>query len=206
MDIWNAIATERKALANDLAALDDARWATPSLCGGWTVKDVVAHMTATAETTPLNFLPRLVAAGFSLNKMSDKDVAARTKGSSAELLDRFRSRVSSRKHPPGPTDTWLGETIVHAEDIRRPLGLKRNYPSDALAQVAKFYSGSNLVIGGKKRVAGLKFVASDADWSMGEGPEVQGPFASIVLAIAGRKAALADLSGPGVETLGSRMP
>jgi len=201
MDIWQTIATERKALADDLTDISEAQWSTPSLCAGWSVRDVLAHMTATAETTPFNFLPRLAAAGFSLNKMSEKDIAQRRDG---DVLARFRSRVSSKKSPPGPKDTWLGETIVHAEDIRRPLRIAHNYPDEALAQVAEFFAKSNLVIGGKNRVAGLTLKATDANWSHGSGAEVSGPFSSLVLAIAGRKAALADLSGPGLATLESR--
>jgi uncharacterized protein (TIGR03083 family) len=201
MDIWGTIAQERKALAEDLAKIGDAQWSTASLCSGWSVRDVVAHMTATAETTPLNFLPKLAGSGFSLNKMSENDIAKRRDG---DVLARFRGRVSSRKHPPGPVDSWLGETIVHGEDIRRPLGIKHDYPDEALARVGEFYSKSNFVIGGKNRVAGLKLTATDADWSNGSGAEVTGPFISLVLAIAGRKAVLGDLSGPGVATLESR--
>jgi len=202
MDIWGTIAQERKALADDLAGIGDAQWRTASLCTGWSVRDVVAHMTATAETTPLNFLPKLAGSGFSLNKMSEKDIAKRRSG---DVLARFRSRVSSKKHPPGPVDSWLGETIVHGEDIRRPLGIAHHYPDEALARVGEFYSKSNLVIGGKTRAAGLKLTATDADWSNGSGAEVSGPFISLVLAIAGRKAVLGDLSGPGLPTLESRM-
>jgi len=202
MDIWATIAQERKALADDLANISDTQWSTASLCGGWSVRDVLAHMTATTETTPLNFLPKLATSGFKLSKMSEKDIAKRRDG---DVLGRFRSRVSSKKHPPGPVDSWLGETIVHSEDIRRPLGIVHDYPDEALARVAEFYSKSNLVIGGKTRVAGLKFTATDAEWSNGSGAEVSGPLASLVIAIAGRKDALADLSGAGVETLKSRM-
>ncbi|MGI8675305.1 MAG: maleylpyruvate isomerase family mycothiol-dependent enzyme, partial [Nocardioidaceae bacterium] len=109
-------------------------------------------------------------------------------------------------HPPGPSDTMLGETIVHAEDIRRPLGIAHAYPVDAVTRVADFYASSNLMIGGKKRIAGLRLRADDADWSHGEGPEVSGPALSLLMAISGRKAVLTDLSGPGVDTLRSRIP
>jgi uncharacterized protein (TIGR03083 family) len=202
---WPTIHAEREALAADLAKLTDDKWATPSLCGDWNVQEVLAHMTATSETTPLNFFPRLAGSGFSLNKLSAKNVAERTKGSAPDTLARFKSRITSTKHPPGPVDSWLGETIVHSEDIRRPLKISHDYPVDALTRVADFYKKSNLVLGGKKRIAGLRLKATDADWATGSGPEVSGPMLSLVLAIAGRKAVLADLSGDGVETLTSRM-
>ncbi len=108
-------------------------------------------------------------------------------------------------HPPGPADTWLGETIVHGEDIRRPLGISREYPTAAVVRVADFYKGSNLIVGAKKRIAGLRLRATDADWATGEGPEVSGPVLALVLAMTGRTAALDDLSGDGVTELRSRM-
>jgi uncharacterized protein (TIGR03083 family) len=112
--------------------------------------------------------------------------------------------MASSKHPPGPTDSWLGEAIIHAEDIRRPVGISRMYPTDAAVRVADFYKGSNLIVGAKKRIAGLQLKATDADWSNGEGPEVSGPVVALVMAMTGRKVAMADLSGDGVATLSSR--
>jgi hypothetical protein len=112
--------------------------------------------------------------------------------------------VTSVKHPPGPTQTWLGETIVHSEDIRRALGIQHKYPADAVVTVADFYKGSNLLIGSKSRIAGLRLQATDATWSHGTGPEVSGPILSLVMAMTGRKQADDDLAGDGVATLRSR--
>jgi uncharacterized protein (TIGR03083 family) len=98
----------------------------------------------------------------------------------------------------------LGEAIVHSEDIRRPLGITRDYPQEAVIRVADFFKGSNLLIGSKKRIAGVELRASDADWTTGSGPEVSGPALSLVLAMTGRAAALTDLSGNGLEMLRSR--
>lgn len=203
-DVWPAIHTERTALAADLAALTDEQWATKSLCSDWTVRDVLAHMTATAKISPPLFFAKMIASGFSLKKVQSKDIAAEKGSSPTDTLARFKAEVSSTKHPPGPTDTWLGEVIVHAEDIRRPLGIKRDYPTGAAVRAADFYKGSSLIIGAKKRIAGLKLQATDADWSHGDGPEVSGPIVSLVMAMTGRAAALGDLSGDGVATLRSR--
>src|SRR5207248_8120528 len=113
----------------------------------------------------------------------------------------LRATASGTNAPPGPKETWLGEAIVHAEDVRRALGVKHAYPTDDLTTVADFYKGSNLIIGAKKRIAGLTLRATDADWSTGTGPEVAGPAFSLMLVIAGRPAALDDLSGEGLPTL-----
>jgi uncharacterized protein (TIGR03083 family) len=204
MEIWPTIHDERRALAADLEGRADQDWATPSLCGEWTVRDVLAHMTSTAGSTPPVFFGRLAAAGFSFEKVQQGGVAANRGASAAETLSNFGARVTSVKHPPGPADTWLGETIVHAEDIRRPLGIEHRYPAEAVVQVADFYRGSNLLIGSKRRIAGLTLRATDADWSYGTGPEVSGPILSLVMAMTGRKEPLDDLTGDGVATLRSQ--
>jgi uncharacterized protein (TIGR03083 family) len=204
MDIWPVVHAERKALAADLRGLDAGDWARPSLCGDWTVRDVLAHMTSGARLTPPAFFGQLIGSGFSFGKVQEKGVAAQRGASPADTLANFESVLTSVKHPPGPTATWLGETIVHSEDIRRAVGIKHAYPAGAVVAVADFYKGSNLLIGSKTRIAGLALRATDADWSHGTGPEVKGPILSLVMAMTGRKAADDDLAGDGVATLRSR--
>ena len=204
MDVWPAIHTERRALANDLEGLSASQWSTPSLCPGWTVNDVLAHMLATAKMTPPKFVAKLAASGFRFNSMSAKDVAAERGTSGADTLARYEDVLEATSHPPGPLTAMLGEQVVHGEDIRCPLGISHVYPVQVLTTVADFFKGSNLLLGGKKRVAGLSLSASDADWSSGTGAEVKGPMLALVLIIAGRQVALDELSGDGVATLRSR--
>jgi uncharacterized protein (TIGR03083 family) len=202
--MWDTIHSERSALAADVQGLTQAQWATPSLCTGWTVHDVLAHMTATARTGQAQFIGKFIGAGFNFKRMQSNDIAAEIGSSPAETLSRFKALVNSSKHPPGPDDTWLGEVLVHSEDIRRPLGIQHAYPLDAAVRVANFYKNSNLLIGAKNRIAGLRLRATDIDWSHGDGPEVSGPIVSLVVAMTGRTAALDDLAGEGVATLRSR--
>lgn len=200
-DMWDVVHTERRALALDLHGLTDAQWETPSMCLGWTVRDVLAHMTATARVGQAQFIGKFIVAGFNFKTMQSKGVAAERGNASSETLNRFESVMNSSKHPPGPTDTWLGEVLVHSEDIRRPLGIQHAYPLDAAVQVANFYGNSNLLIGAKNRISGLQLRATDVNWSHGDGPEVAGPIVSLILAMTGRKAAPEDLSGDGLSTL-----
>jgi uncharacterized protein (TIGR03083 family) len=204
-DLWPTIHAERNALAADLESLTDAQWTTSSLCGGWSVREVLGHMTATAAMTPPSFFSNLIGSGFRFGAMQAKAVAEQSEGTPADTLRRFKAQVEATTHPPGPIDSWLGETIVHAEDIRRPLGIAHTYPVDDVTRIAAFYRGSNLLIGGKRRAAGLTLRATDADWSAGSGPEVAGPAISLVLAITGRPEALEDLSGEGLAALKQRM-
>ena len=108
MEIWPVIHAERKSLADDVRGLSDEQWATPSLCSRWTVRDVLAHMTATAKIAGPAFFPKLLASGFSLAKLQDKDIAVERGTSPADTLERFEAVETSTKHPPGPVDTWLG--------------------------------------------------------------------------------------------------
>lgn len=203
-DMWATIATERGALADDLADLSGHLWSAPSLCPDWTVQQALAHMTSTAHVTPGAFVLGLAGSGFSFEKFSRKGIEQWRGDSPAQTLQNFRDVQHSRKHPPGPTTTWLGEAIVHAEDIRRPLGIRHAYPPDAVRQVLDFYKGSNALIGTKRRIEGITLRATDTAWTHGSGPEARGPLLSLLLAATGRRAALDDLAGEGVAVLRSR--
>jgi uncharacterized protein (TIGR03083 family) len=198
------IHAEREALIADLGTLTDEQWATPSLCAEWTVRDVLGHMIATAKMTPPRFFLSMAAAGFRFNNMSAKGVATETTARPADGLAVFRDHLKDTTHPPGPVEAMLGEAVIHPADIRTPLGIAHRYPEEALVRVADFFKASNLIVGAKQRIDGLTLRATDTGWSTGSGPEVTGPHLSLILAMTGRSAALADLSGEGLSTLRSR--
>ncbi|HVB14523.1 MAG TPA: maleylpyruvate isomerase family mycothiol-dependent enzyme [Candidatus Dormibacteraeota bacterium] len=204
-DLWSQIHAERRALAADLESLDDQGWATPSLCQLWSVRDVLGHLVAAAKMTPPKFIIGLAGAGFRFNAMTAKDVARETAGPVGDTLIHFRSLITATSHPPGPVTAMLGEAVLHGEDIRRPLGIHREYPVETLTGVANFFKGSNLLLGSKRRIAGLTLQATDVDWSWGVGPEVRGPLSALLLAMTGRPAGLDDLAGAGLATLKPRM-
>jgi len=158
-------------------------------------------MTATAAMTPPRFVAKFLGSGFNFRSFSDKGVEGEMGDSPAQTLARFKAQAASTTSPPGPMDSWVGEAIVHAEDIRRPLGIAHTYAPAAVLRVADFYKRSNTLIGAKDRIAGVTLRASDADWSHGSGPEVTGPLLSLVMAMTGRKSVLDDLEGQGVEVL-----
>jgi len=203
-DMWKTIAAERGALADDLDDLSDVEWAARSLCGDWTVRDTLAHMTSTAAMTPPKFIVGFIAAGFNFARFTASGIAKYRGGSPAEALQHFRAQQNSTSSPPGPKLSWLGETIVHAEDIRRPLGIRHTYPTEAVRSVLDFYKGSNTLIGTKDRIDGLTLVATDTDWTHGSGPTVEGPILSLLVAATGRASACDDLKGDGVATLRER--
>jgi uncharacterized protein (TIGR03083 family) len=203
--VRESIRHERAALATDLETVDEAAWATPSLCPGWTVRDVVAHMTALARMTPPMFVQKLVSSGLRPSRLQARDIAIEKGGSVEETLARFRRVLSTKSRVRAvPDRIALGETLIHAEDVRRPLGNAHDYPLRGLVIVADAYKGSNLVAGSKRRISGLSLRATDLDWSTGSGPTVSGPMLSLLMAMAGRRAACDDLTGEGVELLRSR--
>jgi uncharacterized protein (TIGR03083 family) len=204
-DIWPVVHAERRALAEDLAPLTPDQWRTPSLSEGRTVLQTLAHMIATARMTPPQFLAKMAASGFRFERMASREIERESAGGPTATLERFRAVADRSSGPPGPSTSWLGETLVHGEDIRRPLGIRHDYPVDAVTRVIDFYAGSTMLIGGKRRIAGLTLQATDADWSHGSGPVVQGPAMALLTVTAGRPAALDDLSGPGLDTLRARM-
>ena len=156
MDTWEMIKKERTSLADALDGLAPADWDKPSLCTGWTVREVVAHMIATALMTPPRFFGKLIGTGFNFQALTRKDIDQVSAGrSDADLVALYRSRVDTRNAPPGPAASWLGETIVHGEDVFRALGGYRDHPVDHVVAVADFYKESNLLIGAKNRIGGV---------------------------------------------------
>jgi uncharacterized protein (TIGR03083 family) len=138
----------------------------------------------------------------------DKQVAMRLAEqlgtSPAETLERFVRAVTSTTKPPLPIMAMLGETIVHGEDIRRPLGIRRDYPITTLTLLAEYYRRSDQVVVAKSRIRGLRLAATDGAFGTGSGPLVSGPTLSLIMAMTGRTAYCDELDGDGVATLRDR--
>lgn len=204
--LWSAVHAERATLAEDLAGLDDAQWAQASLCGRWSVEEVVAHLTAAASTGPLRWFASALGARFDFDVHNDRRLAEHRGRTPAETLERFRQVVTSTTAPLGPTTAWLGEVIVHAQDIRRPLGLPRTPPVDVVAPVAHFFARRNFAVASRSAIDGLRLEATDSSFATGTGPLVRGTTLALTMAMAGRGAYCDDLAGPGVPMLRARCP
>jgi uncharacterized protein (TIGR03083 family) len=204
-DVWPVVHTERQALADDLEHLTVDQWATPSLCAGWDIHDVLAHLVETAKTTPLRFLVGFAAAGFDFDKSNANGIAAERAADPAATLAALRAVRLRTSSPLAPRDTRLVETFVHGEDIRRPLGIGRDYPPASVVRAIRYQARTSAAVGGSKaRVAGVTLSATDIDFTFGSGPVVEGAAISLLLAACGRSSALADLTGPGVGVLAGR--
>jgi uncharacterized protein (TIGR03083 family) len=203
-DTWKHIHAERRQMAEAWTAMSPGQWAAQSWCQGWSVQDTAGHIVAASEQTPPNFYKELASAGFRFNVFTDRGARRLAAVGPDELVRRLRARTSTTNRPPAPVMAMLGEIVVHGEDIRRPLGLKHQPPEEALVAVADSWKNSNLLIGSKRRITGLRLRATDTEWVHGDGPEVSGPLLSLILAMTGRKDVHPDLTGEGVGELGRR--
>ncbi|WP_068000729.1 maleylpyruvate isomerase family mycothiol-dependent enzyme [Nocardia pseudobrasiliensis] len=193
---------ERWALIEDLSRLDDKQWETPSLCPGWSVREVAAHLVNAARTTRLSFVIGLARAGFDFHRQNARGVARELGASPQETLRRLRGVADRRSTPPAPLDTRLVEEVVHGEDIRRPLGLTRAYPQDAVLRALRLQARTSASFGGARELLrGVRVVATDADLSIGDGPQVRGAVLPLLLAVSGRPVGQDELDGPGVAAL-----
>ncbi|HEX4394858.1 MAG TPA: hypothetical protein VH084_25440 [Mycobacterium sp.] len=123
----------------------------------------------------------------------------------AETLDRFRAIVESTTVPSAHIPAYLGEVVVHAQDIRHPLGLARTPSLDVLTSVAEFFAHRNFTVPSRTHVADLELRADDGRFVAGRGPLVTGPTVALVMGMAGRPPYLDDLSGPGVQLIRARI-
>ncbi|MFI6291327.1 maleylpyruvate isomerase family mycothiol-dependent enzyme [Nonomuraea sp. NPDC050790] len=201
-DIWPAVHAERQALIQDLAAVPAERWSTPSLCPGWDVHDVLAHLVEDAKTTPARFVLRLAAARFDFDRYNQAGLARERAADPHATLAAFRAVSGRTTGAPAPKATRLVEAFVHAEDIRRPLGLTREYPPEPVAAALRYQLRTSVGQGGgRQRAEGLRLVATDAALEHGDGPQVHGSVIALLLAVSGRPTRPGELTGPGVAAL-----
>jgi len=206
VDTWQAVDEERSALADDLATLEDSQWNAQSLCSEWKVRHVVGHLVGGADVKTGRFLGGMLKSGMSFNRFIAREGLARGAAPPDELLGHFRRTIGTRRTPPGARpEIMLTDLVCHSGDIRRPTGMTRNVPEGTLLTVADTVKRIGFPLQAKKRIAGLRMSATDSDWSVGDGPSVEGPLASLILVIAGRKAPLEDLAGEGTQALQARL-
>ncbi|EMY34798.1 hypothetical protein D477_007771 [Arthrobacter crystallopoietes BAB-32] len=185
--IWPAVHAERHSLIRDLKLLPPESWAVPSLCRGWDIHDVLAHLVDDAKTTRLGFVRDFVAAGFDFDRASARGVARHRAENPERTLAEFQTVSGRTTSAPAPLATRLVEVFVHGEDIRRPLGICRDYPAAHVGTALRYQLATTVKFsGGKERAAGLRLVATDADISIGAGPEVRGSAIALLLAVSGR--------------------
>jgi uncharacterized protein (TIGR03083 family) len=182
------VKAERLSVADLLESLDDHEWDVPSLCAGWTVRDVAAHLTLSTRTTFFGTLKGIIRARGSWDRMT-ADVARQraTRFTPAELIAQIRETAGSAQRAPlsSPLDP-LVDALVHGQDIARPLGRTREMPAEpALATLEHVLASA--FYGARKRLRDTRLIATDQNWSAGTGPaEVRAPVSELLLLATGR--------------------
>jgi uncharacterized protein (TIGR03083 family) len=206
MDTWELVDAERKDSVALFEGLEPAQWEVPSLCEGWKVRDVAGHMSSPANWEVLGFAGDLVRSGFNINKATQRDGQRRGRRDTKAIVDEFRGTIGKRRKPPGTVPaTVLNDMVVHAQDIRRALGIARQIPEERVRTCLDYVKDIGFPFGTKKRIAGVKLVATDIDWTHGDGPEVRGTGEALLMMMNGRRDAMQDLEGPGTATIEARM-
>ncbi|MGZ8813108.1 MAG: maleylpyruvate isomerase family mycothiol-dependent enzyme [Mycobacterium sp.] len=192
--IWRRIDEQRSRLADMFDDIDAAQWSTPSLCEGWTVRDVAAHLTH-SHMSKQRIVVEAVRSGFRFNAMVHR-TAVQDSRSPDQIAEALRSMRGSRKRPPGTAECDpMMDALVHGQDIAVPLGIDLPMPVDAAAAAAQRLWGMRFPLNPQRRLRGIRFTATDVEFSVGQGRSVEGPIRDILMVFAGRPASIsADVS------------
>lgn len=204
-DFWMLIHAERARVAGMLDGLSVEQWRSQSLCAAWTVEQVTAHLTAAAHTGRWAWIRSIVRAGFKADRHNARLLAQRLGSTPEKTLAAFRDSVGLRIAPTDDYAAFLGEVIVHAQDMARPLGINLTPDPAAVREVAVFFAAKDFAVSSRSTVDGLTLNATDADFTTGSGPAVSGRLLDLVMTMAGRAAFCAELSGDGVDELRRRL-
>ena len=206
MEVWDIVRDGRTELADLLDTLTPEEWDAPSLCEHWRVRDVTAHLVQGATLSKGQMVGTALRYGFRIDTMLEREAIKLGDSPTEQLAESLRDNAGNRNLPPGVKATNVAiDVFVHSQDIRRPLAKPCDYPEERFRAVADAESAMNIGFPAKKRITGLKLRATDVDWTHGDGPEVTGPAEALIMAMGGRPAALADLSGDGLATLTGRL-
>ena len=201
--VWTAIDEQRRALVGLLKSLSAEDWSQPSLCGGWTVRQVAAHVAL--QNTPWSAMPRAMVDAVryggmngAIHAMACRHALLAVEVIIAEIGDRIGV------HRPLPTVTFRETAIdylVHGQDIAIPLGRVMAMSPELAVLAADRVWSTPRMFHARRKLSGYRLIADDASWSAGQGQEVRGPIGALLLLLTGRPAALPQLSGPGTASL-----
>jgi uncharacterized protein (TIGR03083 family) len=212
-ELWAAIDGQRLRTTDFLATLHPADWNRRSLCDGWTVRDVAAHLTLQPLTLASGLRMALRHPG-SVNHIIQAAARDRAALPTEQLIAEIRAMVGSRRHNVGlsPMETLI-DISVHGQDMAVPLGRSLHVPTEvAEAATSRVWSDQSSRQGRRRSkvfrplpYGDLRLVATDSDWRVGDGPELRAPVLALLLLITGRQVVLPQLDGPGAAVLAERL-
>lgn len=199
---WTIVREQRLAIADRLASLTPQQWEAPSLCAGWRVRDVGAHLAIVATWTLPEIAGGVLRSRGRFDAMIDDLTRRRGRRSPERIVADLRQIAGSRRLVPGLT--WrdpLLDSQVHRGDIVLALGEELDVPIDGAREAADHAWARPTPFRAAERLAGLRLVAEDTDWTRGSGAELRGPISSLLMVSTGRHSVRTGLSGPGLAVL-----
>ena len=205
VDVRRLAREERADFAAFLATLSPQQWQAPTLCAGWRVRDVVAHVISYDDLDTRHLLAYVIQGRLRLGRVNAAALARYHARSPEQLLALLTDHPQPRGVPAALGGrVGLTEALIHHQDIRRPLGQPRTIPPERLLPALRIA----LIapdIGGLWRIRGVRLVATDLPFSAGIGQEVRGPAEALLMTIAGRHGVAGELPGPGQRKLARRI-
>jgi uncharacterized protein (TIGR03083 family) len=191
-----AVVAERTELATVFGELTPEQWAGPTLCAGWRVREVVAHMTMPFRMSAPRFVLGMLRARGNFGRMADRQARADTaRLSDAELLACWRANIEHPWRPPGGGVVGaLSHDVIHGLDVTAGLGLPRRVPPERVGIILGGMRERNLSYFGVD-LSGVRLEATDLDWTFGEGPPLRGTAQDLLLVISGRRRPAGTLDG-----------
>lgn len=196
---------ERAEMADFLESLQPEQWEQPSLCSGWRVRDVAAHVISYEEHGTVDLLRRLAKARFRPHKLNDVAVTEYNTRDPQELVEFLREHLT----PRGATARFRGgvglvDAVIHHQDMRRALDMPRTVPAERLRYALPF-AVTAPPLRGFWKARGVLLIATDVDWTRGSGPEARGEGEAVLMTLAGRRGVARELTGPGAAVLEERL-
>jgi uncharacterized protein (TIGR03083 family) len=202
MATWERAGKLRRDLADTVEGLSEEQLHAQSLCDQWTVQGVACHVTGFVTTGFAKFMWTVAKHRGNFDTASQDMANTELARPFADVLADLRARsTKSAALPLFPEEMTMTDTMIHTQDIRRPLGLDGSFDDESMRAALVFLTEHKLAttLVDRKPLEGVKLTATDLDWSWGEGAEITGTAEAIMMAIANRSPALADISGPGAD-------
>ena len=202
MDLYPLVVDTRSAFADVLDGLDAPQWDEPTLADGWTVREMVAHMTMPLRFSPGRYIVELLRAGGSFDRMAGRVAHRDGARPIGQLAAEYRALIGSRWRPPrAGFEAPLTHDVVHGLDVCRPLGIDWRPSAEATGAVLTHLASPASLKYFHLDLDGLDLRAPDVGWHHGDGAEVGGDGVDLVLALATRPAGVERLAGAGVARL-----
>jgi uncharacterized protein (TIGR03083 family) len=203
--MMDLISAERRELAGVLGGLSAEQWQSPSLCAGWTVAHVMAHLTMPFRITEEEFARGMAEAHGQFTEFSDAVAARDSQLPQAELVAVMRDNIGNPWAPPGGGQPGaLSHDLIHGLDMTWPLSITYPIPDGAMTTVLDLIAGRDGANAFGVDLDGIELRASDLDWSSGAGAQAVGPSRDLLLLLARRSLPHDKITGPGAQRLRDR--